>query len=235
MERVHRRSLPHWYMPGAAHFVTYRLAGTLPANVLEELKAVRERLLTGKTVSSIADRSYVNKVLFKEYDRYLDQTAGRDWLGQPEIALMLRENLYHHDGQKYVLHAYCIMPNHVHVLFTPRMPCNEGVVGEVSDAASPLSSIMHSMKSYTANEANRILKRTGAFWQSESYDHWVRDDGELERVVNYIRGNPVSAGLVSRHEDWRWCSCYDRFQMDGDVSGWLPARSAGCQPAAADD
>ena len=81
---------------------------------------------------------------------------------------------------------------------------------------------MHNLKSYTAHRANEILGRSGAFWQRESYDHWVRDDDELERIVNYIRGNPVKAGLVDRPESWKYSSCYDRHQRDGDDSGWLP-------------
>jgi len=84
---------------------------------------------------------------------------------------------------------------------------------------------MHSLKSYTAHEANSILNRTGAFWQTESYDHWVRDDEELERIVSYIRDNPVKAGLVKRPEDWFWCSCQDRFLLDGDTGGWLEWRA----------
>jgi putative DNA methylase len=81
---------------------------------------------------------------------------------------------------------------------------------------------MHSLKSYTANVANGILNRTGSFWQTESYDHWIRDDRELERVVNYIRGNPVTAALAKSAEDWYWSSCHDRYLYDGDTSAWLP-------------
>ena len=121
------------------------------------------------------------------------------------------------------------MPNHVHVLITPSPETvrengddEDLSIGETRDAGSPLSRVMHSLKSYTANEANKVLKRTGSFWQCESYDHWVRDDSELERIVNYIRGNPVSATLVQRHEDWWFSSCHDRFVHDGDTSGWLP-------------
>ena len=65
----------------------------------------------------------------------------------------------------------------------------------MDDSKSPLTSIMHSLKSYTANKANRIIGRRGRFWQHESYDHWVRDLEELERIINYICRNPVEAGL----------------------------------------
>ena len=80
---------------------------------------------------------------------------------------------------------------------------------------------MHSLKSYTAHEINKILGRTGTFWQSESYDHWIRDEDELERVVDYICANPVQAGLVRQPQDWHFSSCHDRFLMDGEISAWL--------------
>jgi putative DNA methylase len=80
---------------------------------------------------------------------------------------------------------------------------------------------MHSLKSYTAHEANKLLGRTGQFWQHESYDHWLRDEEELERVVAYINANPVRAGLVAQPIDFRWNSASDRFLQDGDLSGWL--------------
>lgn len=229
MERYHRRSLPHWYMPGAAHFVTYRLAGTLPPRIVEELQAKKERLLIQKPSGTTAEhRRHVHKLLFAAYEEYLDNVSDIDWLRDPRIASMLRQNLYHHDGNKYHLHAYCIMPNHIHAVltpspeFTPKVDKEQAEVGEALDTGSPLSGIMHSLKSYTANEANKRLSLSGRFWQPESYDHWIRDDEELERVVDYVRANPVAAKLVAKPEDWFWSSCHDRFLLDGDSSGWLP-------------
>ena len=84
-----------------------------------------------------------------------------------------------------------------------------------------LAKVMHSLKSYTAHETNKFLARAGSFWQHESYDHWVRDDDELERIVAYINANPVKAGLAQRACDFFWCSAHDRFLHDGDQSGWL--------------
>lgn len=228
-EIVTRGNLPHWYVPRAADFVTYRLAGTLPPDVLAHLKRQREELLNRrKGEATEADhRTRVHKQLFAEYDRALDRSRSVRWLAKSAIAKVVRENLYHHHGGKYTLLAFCIMPNHVHVLLRPdeaegdRETAESVTVGESDDGNSPLASIMHSLKSYTAHEANKILQRTGPFWQRESYDHWVRDDEELERIVNYIRGNPVSAGLVECHQDWQWSSCHDRFLADGDTSGWL--------------
>ena len=94
-------------------------------------------------------------------------------------------------------------------------------LGETADTVSPLSSIMHSLKGYTAHQANKILGRQGGFWQHESYDHWVRDEDELERIVEYIDANPVRARLAPRPHDWYFCSAHDRYLTDGTTSGWL--------------
>ena len=242
-EIITRRNLPHWYKPGAIHFVTYRLHGTLPQTVLDDLHAKKESMLAKKpdNVPVNRHRETVHKKLFAEYDRYLDRSRERLWLQDRRIAAIIRGNLYHHHGTKYYLLAYCVMPNHVHVLLQPIDRSTGGSpeplkihedsggppelrdedIGEQKDGHTPLSSIMHSLKSYTAHEANKVLQRTGEFWQAESYDHWVRDEDELERIVNYIAANPVDASLTPKHEDWYYCSCHDRLLMDGTVSGWL--------------
>jgi putative DNA methylase len=229
---ITRRNLPHWYVPGAVHFVTYRLAGTIPREVLQRLRSERDARLrqqrAGLTPAEV--RHAAHKRFFADYDHYLDRTCKLDWLAQPRIAALVRRNLYHHNGSKYHLLAYCIMSNHVHVLLQPTEPveAETHVAGdEVADARGPLSRIMHSLKSYTANEANRILGRTGAFWQRESYDHWVRDDDELARIVEYITANPVKARLVDEPHRWFFCSAHDRFLQDGELCGWLSIPIAG--------
>jgi len=84
------------------------------------------------------------------------------------------------------------MPNHVHVLLEPKVP---------------LPAITRWLKGSTARKANQILGRTGeAFWQEESFDHWIRNDSELNRIVRYIEYNPVTAGLARAPEEWRWSS-----------------------------
>jgi REP element-mobilizing transposase RayT len=69
---------------------------------------------------------------------------------------------------------------------------------------APLDVILHSLKSWTASEANTLLNRTGQFWQHESYDHVVRSGEEFDRIVNYVLQNPVKAGLVTNWQEWRW-------------------------------
>ncbi len=231
-------------MPGAPDFVAYRLYGTLPHSLLDELRAQKESLLKQRPENGCTraqHRARVHKRLFAVYDGWLDRTSDIRWLAEPRVAAMIRANLYHHHAVKYHLIAYCIMPNHVHVVLQPiektdrgaggspagetrqasRLHHGETGVGEQEDGDSPLASIMHSLKSYTAHEANKFLKRSGAFWQSESYDHWIRDDDELERVVDYIAGNPVKARLAAAPHDWFFSSSHDRFLADGEQCGWL--------------
>src|SRR5262245_51405797 len=109
-----RGNLPHWYVPGAAHFVTYRIAGTIPANVLENLAARKAQLLQAPLLAGMTApqrRLLTHKQLFADYDRYLDNHREVDWLARPEVAAMIRGNLYHHNDKKFHLLAYCIMPN----------------------------------------------------------------------------------------------------------------------------
>jgi putative DNA methylase len=225
-EVITRRRLPHWYVPGACHFITYRLAGTVLLAVLLELRAQHQALLKrspppGRSLAEHRERAH--KRFFADYDDYLDTHRELDWLARPPIAAIIRSNLYHHDGGKYHLIAYCVMPNHVHVLLQPiAVEANTETGGdEVADGQSPLAGIMHSLKSYTANRANTQLGRRGPFWQGESYDHWVRDEDELERIVAYIAHNPVKAGLVKQPHEWFFCSAHDRFLLDGTSCGWL--------------
>jgi putative transposase len=229
-EVITRGNLPHWFMPSATHFVTFRLAGTLPQHVLNDLHDRKEQLLKVKRQgqSKASHRELVHKQLFAAYDEYLDRNRDIHFLNDPRIAALIRRSLYHWNGRKYGLCAYCILPNHAHLLLRPfdrespsQLDMEDLEPGECADKWSPLASIMHSLKSYTANEANKILARTGQFWQHESYDHWVRDDEELERIVAYINANPVKAGLVQRPHEFLWCSAHDRYLHDGDESGWL--------------
>jgi putative DNA methylase len=212
-EVISRRRLPHWYRPGAALFVTYRLAGTIPADVLAELDERREAMIRQHGPGC---RVKAHKLHFAAFDAYLDRGPRDAWLSRPVIASLVRDSLYFNDGKLYHLIAYCVMPNHVHVLFQPKE------IEARPGHRSPLSRIMHSLKGYTGSEANAILGRSGMFWQGESYDHWVRDDEEIERIVAYIAANPVKAGLVEQPRLWTYSSAFDRFARDGCEEGWLP-------------
>jgi putative DNA methylase len=233
-DQLTRGNLPHWYKPGYAHFITYRVVDSLPANLRRQLSAEREQLLKAPLAEgSSADeqRLKIHKQMFAKYDAILDRPSGWQPLSNSAAAASIRENLYHHHQSKYELIAFCVMSNHVHVVLQPFQsalaPCasSQPAIGEESaDGTHVLSEIMHSLKSFTANKINGLLHRSGPFWQRESYDHWIRDAEELERVVAYVIGNPVKAGLCQHPQDWPCSSAHDRYQLDGSVCGlvgWL--------------
>ncbi len=229
-EIITRRSLPHWYVPGAAHFITFRLYGSLSSTFLEKMQKEKHRLIQrplSESQTSAGQRKTIHKKLFSRFDAQLDNATENLWLAETAVASMVRASLFFHHEKKYQLLAYTIMGNHVHLLLLPllehraRQDYADADLGEVRDKGNLLAAIMHSLKSYTAHEANKILNRGGQFWQHESYDHWVRDDDEMERVVDYINLNAVRAGLVKSPHEYPWCSARDRFLLDGDSSGWI--------------
>ncbi len=116
---------------------------------------------------------------------------GECWLRRPDIASLVQNALIYHHDRSYDLHAWVIMPNHGHVLAT-QLP------------GKHLPDILHSIKSYTATTANKILSRRGAFWQHESFDRYIRNYKHYANVIEYIENNPVKAGLCERKEDWQW-------------------------------
>jgi len=126
-------------------------------------------------------------------DRLLDTSRfGPIHLRQPEIAKLVRDSILHCAGVDYDLHAWVIMPNHVHMLITPH---------------TDVSSFMRRLKGYTARQANKLLGQSGqSFWQEESYDRLVRSAREFRNIESYILRNPVTAGLVHAIEDFLWSS-----------------------------
>lgn len=128
-----------------------------------------------------------------ETDSRLDAGYGACWLKDPAVADLVQGAMVHFDGQRYRLLAWCIMPNHMHAVIEPM----EG---------NSLGTIMHSWKSFTAKEANRLLRRDGPFWHKDYFDRYIRDEGHLSRTVEYVENNPVKAGLASSSAEWPWSS-----------------------------
>ena len=179
----YRRRLPHWHpdlTEATFLFVTWRLAGSIP-------RACLPQPATGAPRS--AGRAFL--VL----DREVDKAAfGPVWLRDARVASVVANALLYGEHRRnfYQLRAWVIMPNHVHVLLLPK-------------ASLPV--IMRWLKGSTARQSNLILGRTGeAFWQDESFDHRVRDEAELDRLVHYVEHNPVSAGLAANPHAWHWSS-----------------------------
>jgi REP element-mobilizing transposase RayT len=132
---------------------------------------------------------------FKRIEVMLDRGAGACHLRDSRIAGMVESAFLHFDAERYRFLCWCIMPNHVHTMIE-------------TFPAHPLDQIVHTWKSFTSKQANRILKRKGSFWQAEYHDRFIRDDDHYANVFRYIEGNPVKAGLVEKAEDWRWSSAW---------------------------
>lgn len=141
---------------------------------------------------------------FGHFDSFLDSAqAGNKWLADDGVAGIVHEAILHRNGSVYDLLASCIMPNHVHLLFSP--------VGRRDSSPYIVTKILENLKWYTALKANALLGRRGAFWQHESYDHVVRSEGELTRIIQYVAFNPVNTGLCKRWQDWKWTYVKESF------------------------
>lgn len=103
-----------------------------------------------------------------------------------------------------ILYAYCIMPNHLHLVFR-HLIWDENKV-------HPITDIMRNFKRYTARECNRILNRRSPFWQPESYDRVIRDNNELENTIRYTLNNPVKAGLAKQWDEWPYSYCKPEYE-----------------------
>ena len=180
-------NLPHWNGRYIPHSVTFRLHDSVPDDVIA----------TWKRDLQNSDNSQEQKKLYKRIERYSDEGYGECWLREDRIAQCVDDSLLHFDGDRYELHAWVIMPNHVHVLVT--------VVGD-----RKLSDVVHSWKSYTAQEANRMLGRSGTFWMSDYHDRYIRNHEHFQNAVKYIEWDPVRADLCDEPEAWRWGSAYHK-------------------------
>ena len=194
-----RGALPHLKREGGSYFITFRLAGTLPAEVLQRFKAEREQLtaqaLAAKRPLTWREQEEVFRWYCARVDAYLDEGHGDCFLRQPAIVEIVSDALKFFLGQRYELSAWVVMPNHVHAVVRP-LP------------GHTLSDIEHSWKSFTSKKANKLLQRTGTFWQSECFDHLIRDDEDRARCCQYVVNNPVTARLCERPENWRWSSAW---------------------------
>ncbi len=186
-----RGYLPHFETREKMQSITFRLADSLPQSKLAELE--HELAHLPEDQQGLERR--------KKIDQWLDAGMGCCALRHPALAQVVQDSLFRFDGERYKLLAWCIMPNHVHVLIRPE---------------AGLGKIVQSWKSYTgrwalAHNAELGLGVPGnspgkAFWMREYWDRYIRDKKHYEAVVDYIHNNPVKAGLCKVMEQWRWSS-----------------------------
>jgi len=182
-----RGYLPHFDGIEIPQFITIHLADAIPGKVIkrwkEELRSLtheQERIL-----------------LQRRIEKYVDHGYGEALLKNASVAGMVQDSLLKFDGTRYRLFAWVVMPNHLHSLVTRF----EGY---------KLKDIFHSLKSYTAHEANKTLHRTGQFWLEDYFDRYIRNAEHFRRTVQYIENNPVKAGLCEKPSDWPFSSAWFR-------------------------
>lgn len=181
--RQTRRNLPHWHQDTRIYFVTFRLGDSLPQEQFldwrqrrDEWSATHPQPWTDETWNEY------HRLFSEKMEQWLDSGTGSCALADPAVRHEVEECIRHFDGDRYLVHAFVIMPNHVHLLLEPL-------------ADNTLESILHGMKGVSARRCNEKLGRTGVFWMEESYDHIVRSQAQLEIYLDYIRDNPAKAGL----------------------------------------
>ncbi len=186
--------LPHWTADGSTYHVRFSLYDAIPVDVKHSLLEERQRIqelvnVKGEDLSTWSKERLL-RLHSKKVERFLDNGNGSCLLADEAVAKIVADALKFFEGDRYFLFAWCIMPNHVHVVVNP-------VNGH------KLHKILHSWKSYTANRANEYLRRNGPFWQTEYFDRIIRNSDNLERTIVYVFTNPDKAGLAGHR--WRWC------------------------------
>lgn len=184
-----RGYLPHLDAEGMVQHIVFRLHGSLPASLLEQ---------AGSESDQQDDRRLA-------IDHALDLGHGPTWLSDPGCADIVAEAITRFDGSRYDLKAWCVMPNHVHVMIR-------------QTDGWPLGPVIKSWKGYTARMINRRLGRQGTLWAADYFDRYVRNDEQHVATIAYIEANPVKAGLCAQPEDWRWSSAGARAARFTDFS-----------------
>jgi putative transposase len=195
-----RGYLPHCDSIGLLQSITFRLADSLPQEKLkqleEELKIMERNAELG--LGAPRGRSFNIEVeKRKRIEGWLDAGMGCCALRHPQMAQVTQETLLISDGEKYLLLAWCIMPNHVHVLIEPKVP---------------VWKIVQSWKSYTGRWAMAHNADLGLgvpkkeFWMRDYWDRYIRDENHFHSTVAYIHDNPVKASLCKSSHDWCWSS-----------------------------
>ena len=178
-----RGYLPHWEVGCEPQAICFRLGDSLPRTVRnrweEELADLPE------TAQFIGRR--------KRIEAALDAGYGDAFLDDAGIGAMVEASFLHFDGERYCLHAWCVMPNHVHLLVTPLR-------------GNALSRLVHGWKSFTARRINAARGSTGTVWATEYFDRKIRNERHFEDARFYIEQNPVKAGLCDHAEAWCFSS-----------------------------
>jgi putative transposase len=179
----HTTVLPHWEQPGASYFVTFCLADSLPRKQLGDWKRERDEWLVANPKPwSVELEKDFHERFSSAIERWLDAGHGSCVLRDPKAARIVGDALNFFEGKRCVQHAWVVMPNHVHALFT--------LLG-----GHHLEDLLHSWKSFTANKIHGVTGERDQLWQRDYFDRLIRDNTHFQNCVRYIRKNPMKAKL----------------------------------------
>ena len=199
----HRRYLPHFQEEGQVIHLTWRLEGTLPQQILALVEDMR-------SIMSELDRKDKTDSRDTLYQEYLQKTADYDEqlgkhkpiginLSTPDNADIITRAFHYYDGKLYNLLAYCVMPNHVHLLIQP--------LEQESGCFSRISETVKRIKSYTSKQIKALNHCESAVWRADYFDRYIRDEKDMYNVVTYILNNPLKAGLAEEQTEWPYSYC----------------------------
>jgi len=187
--RWHSRGYPpHLDERHLLQSITYRLADSLPQ---EKLRLLEDELRT-------LPKNHRDATKRRRIEQWLDAGMGCAVLDHPEVARYVHDSFLYFHGERYHLHAWCVMPNHIHVMIEPLVD---------------LALIVQGWKSFTSRWVLRNrsalglqIPKSGKLWMREYWDRYIRDESHYRKAVEYIHQNPVSAGLCAAPEAWPWSS-----------------------------
>jgi putative transposase len=180
---VTKNRLPHWQQEGATYFVTFRLADSIPRLLSEKWRAERQEWIQRHPEPwSLETENEYHAEFSRRLDQWLDRCEGACWFRDAGCRALLTDTLLHGDGERYWLHGWVIMPNHVHLIVSV-------------EAGSDLAPEVGAWKSISARRINRHLGRSGTLWQPDYFDRLLRDEDHFRNCVSYLRNNPVKARL----------------------------------------
>lgn len=205
----HRSFGQHIQFSDSIIFITWRLAFTLPKHLLVLYDEFIKEVNVKEKDLNKEDQKKHHAFLLQRYREY-DLELGKHqqpgiFLNEAEIAGIISNAFHFFDGARYELHAWCIMSNHVHVL----LRALQNKDGEYY----LISSIIQSLKRFTANKINQVKGRQGQVWDDFYFDRIIRNISDYQNVVNYILHNPVAAGLIDSADKWRDSYINSRFVL----------------------
>jgi REP element-mobilizing transposase RayT len=195
-----RGRLPHWEVVDGRYFITIHLVGAIPQEGQDRITALA-RKDDELPVHDSESWLRLQRLIYAEMERWLDRAEYTAYLQHPRVAQILIDAIRFRQGKTWNVLEYVVMPSHLH-LFLELL---------VED----LKTSLERFKRWTGHQAAKLLELEGKrFWQDEWFDHWSRSDEQDERIIEYIRQNPVKAKLVERHQDWPYgsWSCVEEVQ-----------------------